>query len=75
MPPYGDVWLFYYASKKTRVSNNNSSVALIPGTEIAILKFFGKFGLFQKFLQVKEEDEQSIQTNKIYRSGKTSSVA
>jgi hypothetical protein len=75
MPPYGDVWLFFYASKKTRVSNDNSWVALIPRIKIAILKIFGKLGLFQKFLQVKEEDEQSIQTNKTYRLGKTSSVA
>lgn len=75
MPPYGDVWLFFYTSKKTRVSNDNSWATLIPRIKIAILKIFGKLCLFQKFLQVKEEDEQSIQTNKTYRLGKTSSVA
>jgi hypothetical protein len=75
MPPSNDVWLLYYASKKIRVSNDNNLIALIPRIKIATLKFFGKVGLFQKFLQVKEEDEQSIQTNKIYRLGKMSNVA
>jgi len=74
MPPYGDVWLFYHASKKTKVSNDNNSTSLIPRIKIAILKFFGKLRLFQKFFQVKEKDEQSIQTNEIYRLGKTNSV-
>jgi len=74
MSPYGDVWLFFYVSKKTKVSNNNNLATLIPRIKTTILKAFGKFKLFQKFLEVKEEDEQSIQTNKIYRLGKTSSV-
>jgi hypothetical protein len=66
---------FYYVSKQTRVSNNNNLATLIPRIKIATLRLFGKLGLFQKFLQVKEEDEQSIQTNKIYRLGKMSNVA
>ncbi len=74
MPPSSDVWVFYYVSKQTRVSNDNNSATLIPRIKIATLRLFGKFGLFQKLLQVKEEDEQSIQTNKIYRLGKTNSI-